>query len=271
MTVRSKTRKSRAFNLLSKPVHILALHGFTGRGEDFLGFTKLCESGIRWQCPDLPGHGPDLSQSCDIEAILHFISDQKPEKPRIALGYSMGARAALLHAVTYPEYWDALILVSGTAGIESDTERTKRKQQDDTLAERILRDGVDAFLRYWQQTPLIRSQQRIRPNWREQMQTNRRQHTAEGLAASLREFGQGSYPNLWPELDKLQCPVLLITGELDNKYCAIAKRMADYLPNAQWERVPDCGHMPHLEAPEQTALLIAKFKNTAFKTIKTQN
>lgn len=243
------------------------MHGFTGCGEDFYGFSELCKSGIEWRCPDLPGHHRVRSLSCGSKATIGFIGEQTIERPRIALGYSMGARAALLHAVNYPNCWDALILISGNPGIESDEERAKRKKQDHALAERILRDGVDEFLNYWQQTPLIRSQQRIRSDWREQMQENRRQHTAEGLAASLREFGQGSYPNLWPQLHKLRLPVLLITGEQDSKYCAIAKRMIDCLPNARWEIVANAGHAPHLEASEQTALLIKRLKNTAFKNI----
>lgn len=200
--------------------------------------------------------------------MVNFISRQKLEKPRIALGYSMGARAALLHAITDPDYWDALILISGSAGLDSESEHAKRMQQDRALAERLLNDGVPAFLSYWQQTPIIRSQQRIRPDWREQMQTNRRQHTAEGLAASLREFGQAHYPNLWPELDKLRCPVLLITGEQDSKYCALAKHMHRLLPNAQWASVPNSGHMPHLETPGQTATLIKNFSNYVLKNSK---
>ncbi len=130
------------------------------------------------------------------------------------------------------------------------------------LANRLLGSGVRGFLRYWQQMPLIKSQQRIRSDWHKQMQANRLQHSAKGLAASLVEFGQGNYPNLWPQLYKLQCPTLLITGEQDDKYCTLAKRMEKYLPNAQWNFVPDTGHAPHLEAPEQTALLIKRFSDT---------
>lgn len=180
----------------------------------------------------------------------------------------MGARAALLHAVKYPDFWDALILISGTSGIESDVERANRKQQDDSLADRILHNGVDAFLSYWQQTPLIRSQQNVLPEWREKMQASRSQHTAEGLAASLREFGQGSYPNLLTQLHTLYCPVLLITGKEDDKYCTRSERMVKQLPNAQWKVIPKVGHAPHLEAPDSTATLISTFRNALFGSRK---
>lgn len=177
----------------------------------------------------------------------------------------MGARAALLHALTYPNYWEAVILISGTAGIESEAERVERRQQDGLLAQRIRQEGVSEFLDYWQQTPLIKSQQNIRSDWLKTMQANRDKHSAEGLAASLEAFGQGSYPNLWSHLGKLHCPVLLIAGGQDVKYCALAKRLGEQLPNAQWKTVHNCGHSPHLESPEQTASLIQDFRNTLFK------
>ena len=108
----------------------------------------------------------------------------------------------------------------------------------------------------------------IRSHWRKQMQANRLQHTAEGLATSLREFGQAHYPDLWPKLDQLHCPVLLITGGQDSNYCTLAKHMEMQLPNAKWASVPNSGHMPHLETPEQTAILIRSFSNSVFKSSK---
>ena len=176
----------------------------------------------------------------------------------------MGARAVLLHAVNHPDYWDALILISVTAGLESESERAERMQKDRALTELLLSENTTAFLRYWQQTPIIQSQQTIRSDWLETMQVNRRQHTAKGLAASLQQFGQASYPNLWARLNKLYCPTLLITGRQDSKYCALAKRMEKLFPDAQWTCVPNSGHMTHLEAPERTATLIKRFKNTVF-------
>ena len=178
------------------------------------------------------------------------------------MGYSMGARAALLHAIKHPGYWDALVLISATAGIESDAERVKRAASDQALAERLLSKGVAAFLTYWQQKPIIQSQKNIRADWIKQMQLNRLQHTTEGLASSLQQFGQAKYPNLWAELSKLSCPTLLITGDLDRKYCAFAKRMKALLPSARWASIPDAGHAPHLEASEQTSAMIQDFRNT---------
>ncbi|MFT5623372.1 MAG: 2-succinyl-6-hydroxy-2,4-cyclohexadiene-1-carboxylate synthase [Bacteroidia bacterium] len=171
----------------------------------------------------------------------------------------MGARAALLHAIANPKHWDALILISANPGIESDAERSARAASDTALAQRIISGGVPTFLEFWQQTPIIRSQQHIRADWQASMQQNRLQHTAAGLAKSVEQFGQAACPNLWPQLNKLQCPILLISGKHDLKYCTIAERMQRALPQAQWIKIPDAGHMPHLEAPEATAAAIRRF------------
>lgn len=176
----------------------------------------------------------------------------------------MGARAALLHALAHPTHWDALILISANPGIENESARTERATSDAKLAQRIRNEGVPAFLEYWQQTPMIRSQQQIRADWQTVMQHNRLQHTAEGLATSLEQFGPAHCPNLWPQLDQLTCPVLLVTGANDEKYCALATRMEAILPKARWARIPEVGHMPHLEAPELSATVIQDFIRSLF-------
>jgi 2-succinyl-6-hydroxy-2,4-cyclohexadiene-1-carboxylate synthase len=186
-------------------------------------------------------------------------SDKHAASTKILLGYSMGARAALLHAVAYPKHWDALILISANPGIENEAARTERASSDAKLAQSIRDDGVPAFLEHWQQTPMIRSQQHIRADWLATMQRNRLQHTAEGLATSLEQFGPSDCPNLWPQLHQFACPTLLISGALDSKYCAIAKHMEAELPQAQWVSIPEVGHMPHLEAPEPTSAAIRGF------------
>ena len=96
------------------------------------------------------------------------------------------------------------------------------------------------------------------------MQMNRLKHTAKGLATSLKEFGLATYPNLWLMLNKLKCPILLITGENDRKYCTFAERILEMLPHAKWKCISKAGHMTHLEAPEKTADAICRFEYKIF-------
>jgi len=244
-------------------MHILALHGFTGLGSDFDFFSKLCAG--QWHCPNLPGHGPNPQLECDVDATLSLIQNEYQGhlsscKSRILLGYSMGARAALLHALAHPDQWSGLILISPNAGIEDDGQRQQRTLADHALAQRIKGEGVERFLKYWQQTAIIKSQQKIPAAWRASMQAERSLHTAQGLSTSLIDFGQGSYPNLWDELSKLTMPTLLITGANDYKYTQLAERITTSVgDSAQHEIVASAGHMPHLEVPDHTAAVINNF------------
>jgi 2-succinyl-6-hydroxy-2,4-cyclohexadiene-1-carboxylate synthase len=251
---------------------VLALHGYTGLGTDFAPFAELCDFAT-WHCPDLPGHGPNPQLDCTPEATLDFIQSQssalrspvlhsqrrRTDQPSVLLGYSMGARAALLHAFHFPKKWDAVILISPNPGIEDDTERAKRRATDEKLARRIEGEGASSFIKFWQNTPMIRSQKNICEAWRRDMQKARGSHTTAGLAASLRQFGQGQCPDLWPELNQLTLPTLLLSGSEDQKYTRISERMSQTLPNATHQIVKKAGHMPHLEKPEICAGLITDF------------
>ena len=242
---------------------ILALHGFTGCGADFTPLADLC--GGDWHCPDLPGHASNPLLDCSPESMMGCIEMQysklkQQSAPKILLGYSMGARAALLHASRNPKHWDALILISPNPGIEDETARSERRELDAKLAKRIERDGLVAFLNYWKETPMIRGQKHIRSEWLESMQQNRLKHQTLGLANSLRHFGQGSMPNLWPDIDQLKLPTCLLTGVLDEKYTQYAKRIHQLLKSNSTHTVIDrSSHMPHLENAEATSNVIRTF------------
>ncbi|MGB0272588.1 MAG: alpha/beta fold hydrolase [Opitutales bacterium] len=253
---------------MTKKTAVLALHGFTGCGEDFDGFSPLCHSLDHWHCPNLPGHGAQQSHlpiQCDPAATLQHLeatlTDCTPT-PDFLIGYSMGARASLQFALTNPARWKALILISPNPGIQQASQRERRRILDNALAERIEREGVPAFIQYWQETPLIQSQQKIAAEHRARMQANRVQHCVRGLAASLREFGQGSCPNLQARLSQLTMPILILTGANDPQYTKIGTKMADHLPSAKHITIEGAGHMPHLEAPSASATAVDQFIET---------
>jgi 2-succinyl-6-hydroxy-2,4-cyclohexadiene-1-carboxylate synthase len=242
---------------------VLALHGFTGCGADFASLAQQVSG--EWHCPELPGHGSEPQLDCSpqgtVDCINELITHHQPPATirKILLGYSMGARAALLHATYHPEVWDTLILISGNPGIEDETERANRRIADAELADSIERLGIQAFLEFWQEMPLIRSQKHITGNLRASMQANRLKNTSIGLAKSLRQFGQGDAPNLWPELGKITIPALIITGEKDTKYTNIAQRMQAVLPYASHVTIPNASHMPHLEQSDHVIKAIHTF------------
>ena len=72
-------------------------------------------------------------------------------------------------------------------------------------------------------------------------------------------MGAGRQEPLWDRLPALHVPTLLLAGELDTKYCDIARRMAAALPAAQVTIVPGAGHAIHLEQPDAFQKIVLRF------------
>lgn len=251
---------------------IVALHGFTGSGLDFEAVAAAAQAiPAAWYCPDWPGHGENptpshatnphyYSLSHHLEIIeLTINRAQETGIPVILLGYSMGGRLALQWACEHPDSISKLVLIGSGPGLEDPIERQMRAASDDLLANRILADGVPAFLHYWQALPLMQSQQNIPASWQTTWAERRTHNRKEGLAGSLRGCGAGILPSLWEKLHGSQSPCLLVSGEQDQKFCTIMREMQAKLPDARFTTVPQAGHAAHVEQPHLFASLLHAF------------
>ena len=246
---------------------LVMLHGFTGSAAGWgRQLDTLAAYGLRVIALDLLGHGqsdaPDDPQRYTIEHcqqdILAALQELGVSKGQaILLGYSMGGRIALYAA--FSGFFRALILESASPGLEDHVERERRRISDETLAASIEREGVEAFIERWEKLPLFDSQKTLPLECRETLRRQRLQNRAIGLAQSLRGVGLGVQPSLYARLPTLQIPVLLIAGELDTKFTAIARHMARALPQAQVRIIPGAGHTVHLEQPEEFVSLVGDF------------
>jgi 2-succinyl-6-hydroxy-2,4-cyclohexadiene-1-carboxylate synthase len=174
------------------------------------------------------------------------------------VGYSMGGRTALHVALAHPASVGRLALVSSTAGIFSEVERDARRQRDEALARRVETEGVEEFVRWWLSQDLFASLPAERAGAEERLA-----NTAAGLASSLRLAGTGAQEPLWarlPELGRRRLPVLLVAGELDTRYVALASAMASAIgPSASVCIVEGAGHACHLERPDVVGPALAEF------------
>jgi 2-succinyl-6-hydroxy-2,4-cyclohexadiene-1-carboxylate synthase len=234
---------------------LVALHGFTGGGGDFAPLAEALRE-WHWVTPDLPGHASDPtlvaapSDDCTLNSSLEFLDSLIPEMakdPTILLGYSLGGRLALNYALERPGRVAAIILIGASPGILDRFERDKRRSEDESLAKKILADGVQVFLNDWQQRPLIATQSRLPMTWQTTMRARREKLRPAGLAASLRGFGQGSIEPVWHRLGELRIPALICAGAEDEKYSLLAKKMAAGLSESELLILPKAGHMAHLE------------------------
>ena len=89
------------------------------------------------------------------------------------------------------------------------------------------------------------------------MHADRLRNTPAGLARALRGLGTGALPSLWDRLGELTMPVVLVVGERDEKFPAIAVQMAGAIERSEVVVVAGAGHAVHLEAPAGVAEVIA--------------
>jgi 2-succinyl-6-hydroxy-2,4-cyclohexadiene-1-carboxylate synthase len=228
------------------------IHGFTQTGQSWSPVLEQMDIALSATLIDAPGHGDSLNGKRSLTQTAADITEAMT--PGVLVGYSMGARMALHVALQSPHTVTALVLISGTAGIDSDDERTTRLESDTVLASRIIDIGVAAFIEEWLALPMFARLTKDAANIPERLR-----NTAEGLADSLVYAGTGTQTPLWGSLAKLNMPVLLIAGELDHKFVAQATRMHELIPNSEIHIVKNAGHTVQLEQTEVFTTLLKNF------------
>jgi 2-succinyl-6-hydroxy-2,4-cyclohexadiene-1-carboxylate synthase len=232
------------------PPTIVLLHGFTQTGRSWEPTVAALGERYRALAPDIRGHGAAAAaRPVDFASVRADVQALAPERFALA-GYSMGGRIALSLALAAPDRVSRLTLVGTSPGLADPAERRARRAADDALAERIERDGIEAFARAWAALPLWSGQP---PEVAAAAHAMRLEQSPAGLAAALRGLGTGAMEPLWERLPQLAMPVTLVVGERDAKFRALAERMAAALPDATLRVVPGAGHAVQLEAPEALA------------------
>jgi pimeloyl-ACP methyl ester carboxylesterase len=165
--------------------------------------------------------------------------------PRFALGgLSMGGYVAFEVLRRAPERVRGLALIDTSARPDT-PEQIARRTDLIALARRGTFKGVTAQL-----LPML-----IHPDRLED-------EALTGIIFEMAEaVGQEAFvrqqqaimarPDSRPDLAGIRCPTLVLVGEDDRLTPpAIAREMADAIPGAILETIPDCGHVASLEQPE---------------------
>jgi 2-succinyl-6-hydroxy-2,4-cyclohexadiene-1-carboxylate synthase len=275
---------------------LLVLHGFTGSTESMEGVAAGLRDSFRGVRLDLVGHGRSDAPELALPS-LGSASLGGPASPGLAdfpspgslepytmescvaqvagaldalgipqahvLGYSMGGRVGLALCAWRPERVRSALLIGASAGLEEAGARAARRRQDEALAERIEREGLERFVDWWMELPLFASQRRLGEAALARARAQRLSNRAHGLAQSLRGMGTGAQPALHARLPSLCVPILLVAGSLDAKFAAIASDLASRLPDARAQLVPGAGHACHLEQPEAFLRIARRFFDAA--------
>jgi 2-succinyl-6-hydroxy-2,4-cyclohexadiene-1-carboxylate synthase len=236
-------------------VRVVLLHGFTQGPGSWADLAERLGGEHDVVTPTLPGHGGAGAVTGTFEEEAAALAEAVGPPPAVWVGYSMGGRMALRVALDRPDLVERLVLLGATAGLADAAERAARCRRDETLASGLERKGLEQFLTGWLNQALFK---RLPPE--AAGMEERRRNTVEGLASSLRRLGTGAQEPLWDRLGELRMPVLLMAGEHDSTFSALAFRLtAGIGENAGVSFVPGAGHAAHLERPDAFATILERF------------
>jgi pimeloyl-ACP methyl ester carboxylesterase len=198
----------------------------------------------------------------DVRAFCDALGITRP----IVMGTSFGGMVALAYATRHPGHPGKLILVSTqAAGGTHLAERVAHFErlggpEVGALARRRFLEGEvdDAMLQAW-----IRLAFPVYTRTPRDPLTVRRAilHPEVNLWFT-RPGGEGRTFDLFPVLDRIQCPTLVLGGEEDPMIPIVCQEeIAEALPGhlVRFERFPGCGHGVVTDAPERAMAVIRQF------------
>jgi pimeloyl-ACP methyl ester carboxylesterase len=187
------------------------------------------------------------------ERLLGRLEEGLPSGQLILAGYSLGARLALGLAVRpgVAERTTGLLLVSGTAGLESTDERRRRAATDDGRANALVADPA-AFLRSFWTLPMFagldghpdRDALLARRIARASRDPDRLGRLMSGLSV-------GRTAPLWSRLGEVKAKSIVLCGARDRDYVGVGTRLAEGIPGAELRVIQGAGHALLLEAPTE--------------------
>ena len=240
---------------------IIMLHGFGGNKDNWLRFAKYFTPNYRVIIPDLPGFG-DSSKPQDakynimsqVERLNLFVKELKLTKFHI-VGNSMGGSISGNYAATYPEMVKTLALFD-SAGVNSPIKSERALLLEKGINPLVAKDekGYDKLLEICFYKP-------------PQLPSVIKKYLAKQAIkdASLNEKIYNEITNtdltvLEGKLNKITVPTLIVWGDsdkvIDVSSVPIFKKN---IRNSQSAIIKECGHLPMMEKPQETASIYQDF------------
>jgi 2-succinyl-6-hydroxy-2,4-cyclohexadiene-1-carboxylate synthase len=233
---------------------LLLLHGWMGCCEDYTNVIALLRSRFYCIALDLPGHGRTSVIGDDngydfittARGIIKLLDDLKIDRCAIA-GYSFGGRLALYLALEFPDRFDRVMLESTSPGLVTIGEREARIISDNLIIDRLITTNFPTFVTDWYRQPLFAGIDE-HPEFLALIQ-RRLNNQPNNLAKSLKYAGLGTQPYLGDRLKTHDRSILLIVGERDSKFVAIAQTLDRDCECINVKIVDNCSHNVHFQQP----------------------
>jgi pimeloyl-ACP methyl ester carboxylesterase len=219
----------------------------------------LTERPLTWE-----GQNP-YSSEAQVDSVIGLL-DHYGVDQAILVGNSAGGTIAMQTALLHPERVSALVLVDPSVYSDGGARSwlrpllaTPQLRRLGPLAVRqIQKRGTEMLKLAWHNPALLEPQ--IIEQYQKPLQV-------DNWDKALWEFTLASRPGgLAKRLGELNLPTLVISGDDDRIVpTEDSIRLAGELPKAELVVIPDAGHVPHEERPEQFLLAVEAFSGKLAK------
>jgi pimeloyl-ACP methyl ester carboxylesterase len=251
---------------------VLLLHGLGGTRASLLETAAALSERYRVHAPDLPGFGSSgkppvgrYNAAWFADIMLGLLDALEIDQAQV-VGNSMGGRIAIEMALIRPERIRALgLLCPAVAWIRRGFHPIVRLLRPELgmLPHNLSRRMVAS--QFWS---LLCNRDLMDPAVGDLMvdEFQRIYHSAGARYAFLAsarniylEPPHGRH-GFYPRLAELQPPALFIWGDHDALIpAAFSRHVAEWLPSAEQVIIPECGHVPQVERPQETNALLMDF------------
>lgn len=256
---------------------VVMIHGFDSSCLEYrrLG-ARLAERGVDTYAVDLLGwgftqlDGGNFSAQAKIEALQSFLQSVVG-KEYILAGSSLGGAAAI-EVASISKFCKGLVLIDAQGFVDgigpmAAMPKPIAKLGAGALKSIFLRSSVNQISYYDKETFATD----------EAMKVGRLHCLREGWSDALVSFMQSGGFSPSSKIPEIQAPALVLWGRQDLILdgAEFAPKFLETLRDARLQWIEECGHVPHLEQPDQTADAILAFAKDAVvsssETISVQN
>ncbi len=242
------------------PTVVLFLHAFPLNKNMYkYQFQALEKENIPFFAVDYPGFGsnPPSVKPLTVSQITDYIISKINEygvKKVIPVGDSMGGYIMFDMWRNYKELIKGFVFVSTRA--EADTEEAKKARY--ATIERIKKEGVDfltEFMLNAQPSPKTKQNKEKM----EQLKCMMNEASKNGIINALIALAEREDNTTL--LQTIDVPTLVIAGKDDENITPpeIVKPIADGIKNSKFYEIPDAGHLPPFENPEEFNRILVPF------------
>lgn len=228
---------------------VVLMHGYSATSQMWRGQIAPITERYRLITFDMRGHGqtdspddPSAYGEAQIVADLDALLTTLGVEQAVIGGLSLGGYMSLAYNLAHPERVKALILCDTGPGYKNPKAREGWNETAFRRAERFEERGLEALGRS------------------AEVEASRAQHrSASGLAHAARGMLAQFDSRVIESLDSIEAPTLIIVGANDTPFLAGSEYMANKIPNARLNVIPDAGHAANIDQPEAFNAAVLSF------------